>query len=216
MKVIYIHIPRCAGRTNRDALRCTFGKERVYRDLLFKKEGRLHKIKNGNMPFIVNRFVLCDKVFPRRFGYIDWKNYDVIFGHFTIRKYKRMEWPFVTFLRDPVERVVSEYSVLRKGKKKYKNLSIVEFAYLNRNLMMWMMSGSIDKFLFIGFVERYEESINKLGKLLNKKIIRIRSGHNHRNLKFLKYKLNDEERKKIEEYNKLDIDLYNKALERFL
>jgi len=214
-KFIYIHIPRCAGTTNYDVFRSVFGRTRVYRDSSFKKEPRLYKNKGEEL--VVNRFVLCDKVFQKR----HWKDFDVIFGHFTIRKYKFMKWPFVTFLRDPVERVVSEYSVLKRNAKDFKNLSFVEFAYLQRNLIIWMMMGdSIDKFLFIGFVEKYEESISKLENLLNKKITRLapRTGNsrNYRNLAFPKYVPTAEERKEVESYNQLDINLYNKALKRFL
>lgn len=215
-KFIYIHIPRCAGTTNRDVLRSTFGRTRVYRDLSFKKEPRLHKNKNKGEELVVNRFVLCDKIFQKNFRVINWEDFDVIFGHFTIRKYALMEWPFVTFLREPIERVISEYSVLRREDKKFKGLSLIEYAYLNRNLITWMMGEDINKFLFIGFTEKYEESMNKLENLLNKKIIRIASGSNHRNFKFPKYVITEEERKEIESYNQLDIDLYNKALKRFL
>ena len=82
---------------------------------------------------------------------------------------------------------------------------------------MWMLNGSIDKLSFIGFVEKYEESLERLESFLGKKLIRIRQKNdNYRNNKYKKYLLTEEERKTIESFNKLDIDLYNKAYKRFL
>lgn len=216
IKFIYIHIPRCAGTTNRDSFRGTFGVKRVYRDLSFKKEPRLYSKKNEGKKLLVNRFVLCDKIFQKRFESVNWKNHDIIFGHFTIRKYEFTGCPFVTFMRDPIERIVSEYSVLRRDKEKFENLSIVDFSYLQQNLMTWMTGGDINKFLFIGFVEEYEKSMVKLEEMLNTKLVRVNAKENHRNFKFPKYKLTVEEKEIIKSHNKLDIDLYNKAYERFL
>jgi len=214
---VYIHIPRCAGTFTRDVLRNTFGIKRVYRDLAYKKEAKLHKSQNKEEPFIVNRFVLCERVYPKRFHIIDEKNYDIIFGHFTIRKYGMMGWPFITFLRDPVERVISEYNALKRENEKYFNLSVVEYASLNRNLLTWMLNGSIDDLSFIGFVEKYEESLERLESFLGKKVIRIgraRKNHsNYKNRKYKKYMPTDEERKIIESFNKLDMELYREAYE---
>lgn len=168
---------------------------------------------------IVNRFELCEKSVTRvNWSHEEvWNNFDVVFGHFTIRKYAFMNWTNITFLRDPIERVISEYGTLRKDEDKYMGMSLEEYAYLNRNLLTWMLDGSIDKLAFIGFVEEYEESLIRLESFLNRKIITIskeRENHsNYKNSKYKKYIPTDKERRIIESYNKLDIELYKGAYE---
>ena len=216
-KFIYIHIPKAAGTSMFLIFKSAFGKERIFRDITFKKE---HKLTFGRMeellpPGFVNRFVMSDRSYPRNIRNFDKINFDIILGHFTIDKYKHIGWPFVTFMRDPIDRLLSEY-VIWRNRFQNERESLTDFAAHNPNLMTWMIGGDLKRLKFVGIVERFEESVEKLSNILEVplqgKIKTNISARKHKRYK--KYQPSLREIEKIKIYNKLDIDLYNWAMRR--
>lgn len=212
-KFVYIHIPKTAGRFIKDTFKRSF-KEEILSDISFKKEPKMFRKEMGK-EMIANRFVFCGKLIPRNFHEgIKIKN--VVFGHFQEGKYQFLGWPFVTFLRNPIDRIVSEYSNLRGENDKYKNLTLVEFSKEQANLITWMID-DIDKFLFVGFVEKLEESLDRLEHLLDRKLVRLtpKNWRKYKNTVYPKYILSKEEKDQIESYNRLDMDLYDQEYKKF-
>ena len=216
-KFIYIHIPKAAGTSMYLILRSAFGGERILRDITFKKEHRLTfgRMEDPLPPGFVNRFVMADRVYPRNIRNFDKDRFDILLGHFTIHKHENVGWPFVTFIRDPVDRLISEY-VIWRNRFQNERESLTDFAAHNPNLMTWMTGGNLKKLKFVGIVERFEESVEKLGFLLglplNGKIKTNVSARKHKRYK--KYQPSLREIEKIKLYNKLDIELYNWAMKR--
>ena len=143
-----------------------------------------------------------DNLYPN----IDYNMYDVIHGHFTIKKYCHLNRPIFTILRDPVERVISHYASAKHHAK--KSLSVEFFVKANSNLQSKMSGGNLEKFFFVGIIERLEESMNILGKLIGHKL-------NTTHLNQARWKKLQFTKKQIEfvkKYNKKDLKLYDQAL----
>jgi len=115
------------------------------------------------------------------------KEYDVIHGHFLARKYAFL-YPkvnFITFLREPVARLLSgyfymKYVVVKNPYSVKRNprvlllannqLSLVEYArrpFSVHAYEKFIAGMTLDQFLLIGITERFSESIAMLNKLLS-------------------------------------------------
>ncbi len=212
VKLISLHIPKTAGTSFFHSLKKEYGATKVAR--VDFNRNQVSKI--NMMPF--------SKAYVHR-------NPKVIHGHFRIDQLNELisikqNVPIITWLRDPVERVISNYYYLSKRldeeldeKGKGLNIlnkmrrSLLEYASAegSRNRMSKFLSGlKKEDFLFVGNVENYNSDIQKLAELLNWKNLQIvehnrTGGGNKRNV-------SDEDRKKIAELNQLDIKLYNELL----
>lgn len=214
LEFVYIHIPRCAGRFMTDTIGSTFGRERVLRDIEFRREAQLFKRETGRK-MVANRFIYTEKSLPDKFDF-NRKNHSILLGHFNMRKYEFLNLPFITFLRNPIDRLISEYSVL---KIEDMGIDVVEFSRIQSNLMSWMVH-DINQCLFIGFVEELEKSLVRFESLLSEKLIRLivskgKSG-NYKNTKYPIYVPTEKEIEQMEKYNQLDIDFYNQAYKKFM
>jgi hypothetical protein len=141
--------------------------------------------------------------------------YKMVFGHFTIDKWKCLGWPFVTIVRDPVERVISQYSVWKRGEKRIPGVErwgIKEFALDTSDQMSTMMGEDLSLFLFIGIQEMYEESIRRMGEILG---IEFPADLGMYNKTRIKLKVSQEERDYVESVNQKDRKLYEEVLRRF-
>jgi hypothetical protein len=147
---------------------------------------------------------------------------DIVMGHFKKTKYLHTGYPMITWLRDPVERVISNW--IQQGTKwdeaklsapTYYNLvkdkTLITYAKIWNQAQWWYCDGSIDDFLFVGICERFDESVEKLGRALGvkfpKKIPRKNPTEN-------KMEISKNMKKEIAKYQEKDYILYNKALER--
>lgn len=168
IELISLHIPKTAGTSFRNILRNTYGKRSVVRlDIDHANQIRL------------NEKVYTKSVLPKKIK--------VIHGHFTYEKLTQHfnfseKTPLITWLRDPVDRVISNYFFLCKiiqnklnEDDSYDNLSprmlktIEEFASYkeNRNVMSNFLKGAdLNKFTFIGSQNNFKEDLNELAKTL--------------------------------------------------
>ncbi|HEX7966559.1 MAG TPA: hypothetical protein VF651_12680 [Gammaproteobacteria bacterium] len=114
------------------------------------------------------------------------RDYDVLHGHFQAGKYAflRPESWFITFLRDPVPRLISHYYYFRDVASKNpatvaKNpvigliaegeVGLVEFARseaMSRLYERFLDGVPLDEYALIGITERYAESVACLNRLL--------------------------------------------------
>jgi hypothetical protein len=209
IELVSLHIPKTAGTSFRNILKDVYGSDNVARlDIrrnieLNSKVLRANKIKSGI------------KVLHGHFAYSKLvESFDIAEGT-----------PVVTWLREPAERVISNYfyldKILRKElneKKKDLNIlakmekTLLEYAATeaNRNRMSKFLDGiSPDEFFFIGFTDHYEEDLADLARLLNWKNYNL---HQH-NITGSKPEVDDESLQKIRELNRDDYELYEHALQ---
>ncbi|HPK09415.1 MAG TPA: sulfotransferase family 2 domain-containing protein [Saprospiraceae bacterium] len=211
VQLISIHIPKTAGTSFLKTLRDEYQYLEVVRmDLHHKNESLI------NMVPINDAFVS--------------KQPKVIHGHFKISELEALislpkQYKLITWLRNPVERVISNYYYLSKRlheeldeKKRRLNIlakmekSLIEYASLemNRNRMSKFLAGlQLEDFDFIGIVENYEDDLILLSELMGwqatKKFTVNKTGST-------KKQVPDELQSLIAELNRDDMQLYQQAL----
>lgn len=206
MKFIYVHILKTAGTTIRCGLLDPIYKGRCLYDSMFKIKyyKRNKKIKTDNLLIIENQ------LYPS----VNYKKYDVIFGHFKYDKYEHLNRPTFSFVRHPVSRMISNYYYFKAVyERKGKNISIIEFSEMWKDHMTYIL-GDISKYKFIGTVETFQKSLNEMCSILGisppKKIISRRVQR-----KSQANKVSKKIRKKIENMNTKDMELYYEILKKW-
>ena len=128
MTVIFPHIPKTGGTSLQEQLKMSGLK--VFFDYVAPPgNGLSHQLKEQQLN------EKCDQ--------IDFADYDIVFGHFPIKRYSKSHYSYVTLVRDPLERAISHY---------YYQISRVEKGIrLNDNQLKYSMklvSGEISFFEF--------------------------------------------------------------------
>ena len=210
--MISIHIPKTAGTSFRNILKEAFGEKNVVRFDIVKKE---------KIVLVEQKEVKSKKLSSK---------IKVIHGHFN---YKHLvekleineDVPVITWLRHPVERVISNYYYLAKRLKdelqeeeKGLNIlakmqkSLIEYARLemNRNRMSKFLEGiSLEQMKFVGIQEHFHEDLLYFGELFGIKDIKPLE----HNITGTKHKIDEAVILEIEELNSSDMDIYKNGLE---
>lgn len=192
MKLIFIHIYKCAGTTIRNTL----------------AENYSILIDNHNSEVIYSQ--------TKNYNYPTYSGEDIIFGHFLYNKWNFPNIPMITFLRHPIERLISQYlyDIDLFGKEfKHTKDGIIKYSEINKNLMTRFI-GNKDKMDFIGITEKFDESIEIMKKKYNLQVSNNIINFNTRNSKE-RFTLTEPERKAIEEINKEDMVLYSEAYNKY-
>jgi hypothetical protein len=208
LKLVSLHIPKTAGTSFRNILREVYGEKHVVR-------------------FDISRFVTVEN---EEFTGSKLKaDIQVIHGHFPY--YKLIELveipegvPVITWLRDPAERVISNYFYLEKilreeldEEKKDLNIlakmqkTLIEYANTeaNRNRMSKFLKGiEPEELFFIGLMDHYAEDLQDLARLLGWKDYPVLK----QNVTGEKPQVDKETLRMIKELNSNDYEIYNKAL----
>jgi hypothetical protein len=198
MKFVYVHVLKTAGTTLRHTLFERHYKGRYLYDDQFKLK-RNKSIKT-DAPVIID-----GQRYPK-----DYEKYDVIFGHFKYDKYEHLKRPMFSFIRHPVDRMVSHYHY-HKGvyKRKGIDLSLLEFSELWKNHMSYVL-GDISQYKFIGIAEDFQNSLNRMCDILGVKgpikIISKRIA-----IKSKAKNISKKIRKEIEQMNSEDMQLYHRV-----
>ena len=205
--IISLHIPKTAGT----AL------------ATFLDYGTKRKILYDYDDFIPNdvAFMREHKDFIERFS--------VIHGHFHYSKYKDVfpEAKYITCVRHPVERTISNYFHVMREKNmnifSYRRivedkLDIVGFAKLGnmrRAQSIYMEGRAVEDYDFIGITENLDRSVDVMCNLFGiprmtpfDSSIKVNSNPH-------KPEVSDEDRRLIEEACWEDMNIYNRALEKF-
>lgn len=210
LQLISLHIPKTAGTSFRHVL------EQVYGD-------RLAKLDIRNDQLLLNDRLFLGQSLP--------ENIHVIHGHFfynNLRKALALEGkqiPVITWLRDPVERVISNYYYLsatlaRALDEESRGLnlrnkmqrSLLEFAATDfaRNRMARFLSGiPLKSLFFVGIVEQYEEDLALLSRKLSWPRIKPQQLNTTGKVKM---EVSAAERATIADLNREDVALYHEAL----
>lgn len=212
LELLSLHIPKTAGTSFRNILKVVYGENAVVRfDINNKGVVRL------NQEFYTNKNLPQAKV---------------IHGHFT---YKDINTQFdlpediqkITWLRNPVERVISNYFYLESRLKTLLNeeqnnlnilskmqRSLIEYARdeINRNRQSKFLSGiTLEEFDFVGIQEDFENDLIEISKTLKWKKLPNILHQNKTPVK--KNHLDIEIIKEIERLNQNDLELYKNALQ---
>lgn len=126
----------------------------------------------NNLKKVYNVFHYDDNYRPP-----DIEKYDIFFGHFLPRVYK--DYPLVTWLREPVSRIISHYNHLQRRIEKgnnrimvypatvvkfHRDMSLIDFAESVGSIYPIYVDNNIEQFKYIGILEKMDESFFELNK----------------------------------------------------
>jgi hypothetical protein len=192
-RFIFVHIIKTGGTTLREVIKKIYGSKYLLdRSWKRNKKSRIYVPETSKYPE-------------------DYKKFYVIHGHFTAKKYSHLKkWKMITFLRNPIERIISHFSSWSGNYK--KDISIIEFAKIYANHMTYITGGNLDQFDFIGLTEYYDESIKQLQKTLS---LKFPNQYPYKNKTPKKVKITKKQKRIIVDLNREDIALYEKVLRRY-
>lgn len=229
-KLIFLHVPKTAGSTFNSILNDFYPANKR-----FRINGGSAIPSNFQYQAAIENYKRLDKKVVSKV--------DLIMGHMPIvlGDEKTEEFKFITFLRNPINRVISDYNYVISSQENPLHLLVNDLSlgeYVSRhedlqldNLQTRMISGNMfgqitmkdvdiaksnikKHFAFIGFTEYFDKSLILLKKEIGWQKYPIYQSKNiskNKNVKVLK-----DELKIIERYNTYDIILYNDCLEGFL
>lgn len=168
--IISIHIRKCAGTTFRASLANYFG-DRVLFDYGDEVGSTWPSSINKRQLSLAQAFQNKNKT---------QLSFDVIHGHFYRDKYDflDLEKRYITFLRDPVSRTLSNYFYLKRNLDRANpdalivnklGFSLKEYIQHPdcRNLQsQYLKTTTLKEFEFVGITEQYNSSIDKLNSAL--------------------------------------------------
>lgn len=173
LKLISIHIPKTAGTSFRNILNDVYGKESVL---------RVDITEYDELEYYCN----INEI-PRAKAKIHAEKVQVLHGHFQLSKIQQVfSWnidvPVITWIRDPVSRVVSNYLYLKKilsGKlnSKYTDAKLLselmvdlkQFAIrdINRNrATRFLENKAPGEFAFVGRTESFDKDLMQLKHIM--------------------------------------------------
>lgn len=216
VELISVHIPKTAGTAFWRYLTGVFDYRRIFLDYEdkplhpgkpFQQDFRAWRQQNDNTP----HKVLAGS--------------QVVHGHFWGGKYDIhfSDVPKVTWLRDPVRRVISHYFYWKTQPPmdhalhrifRDKNMSLMEFAAIPemRNIVAnaFLRECDLNTFDFIGIQEFFDEDIRLLGNMLGWPAVEVpvenKGPHGAAE------KIDEDTRRKLRQLNQDDVDLYQTAL----
>ncbi len=211
-ELISLHIPKTAGTSFRNILKNVYGDKQVVR-VDINEIGVIR----------INEKIIETNELPSA---------KVIHGHFSIEALKSKfvmpdEYRLITWMRDPVKRVISNYyylelrlqelmmeDVVKLNMLKKMQRSLIEYARVdeNRNRQSKFLKGAhINEFDFIGIHEAFSKEIPRLAKIMNWKQIPDVLFQNK--TESVENTISNEILEEIKELNLIDVDLYNQALQ---
>lgn len=212
-KFISMHIPRTGGTTFKNVLFILYGMCNVYHDITFKGHGAAIQQPDANYDDVPSNLYI--------------EHTDIIHGHFVYDKYKHLEWPIITWVRDPAKQVLSIFNVLsNKRTSKYLQdvrrmirfgiIDLREFAKLDivRNIQSrFFCEASVEDFGFVGVTECYKASVKAFGKWANIAPPRHFDRYNAKSYSMVQYSESD--LNFIRSLNEKDMNIYETAIRRY-
>ena len=168
--IVSVHVPKCSGSSFRRYLIDAFGEK-----LLLDYDDRP---TNPESPMNAD-----PQAFLRSSGQHEKlpDGYAAVHGHFWAKKYENVrDALFITFLREPVQRLLSHFFYMRSRKSPGNaihdrvvsgDISILDFAALPQMRHFYskyfFRDFDMGKFDFIGISEQYDTEIRRLQKLIS-------------------------------------------------
>ncbi|MEA1983721.1 MAG: sulfotransferase family 2 domain-containing protein, partial [Campylobacterota bacterium] len=201
--LLFLHIPKTAGTSFRTALQEIYSKKETLQDYGDKSSETSHII----IKEAENRGVLIPYMIENKTAFIT--------GHFHARKYLALlkdDVQWCTFLRDPIDRVLSEYNHLVANNTYHVSFTAFYRQHPQINRQTKLMSGlSLEEFFFIGITEEYTLSIKLFNYLTNSNIPSLELNINRNKNKTVSNSLDKETLKELKNLNAKDYKLYELA-----
>jgi len=215
IEIISIHIPKTAGTS--------------FYHLLQQEYGRSLSISYRRKDVVA---VLTDGEIPTTTLPIGCR---VLHGHFYYSEvqpiHQQQRAKLICWLRDPVERVISNYHFFRAGlidpdrnpavydQNKHRiQETLLTFAARpeNRNRIATFLAGMpIDDFYFVGRVEHFAADVKKLGQLLDWQTHPLPLLLNQKDQRLAPASVREQEKQAIAELNALDLQIHQQLLARY-
>ena len=213
LKIISLHIPKTAGTSFNETLKEMYGTEKIS---YFTRE-RVKACQKA-------RKNIVEDIPPETL---------ILNGHLHYHEiqdiHRKQNLPIITWFREPVERVISNYSFFirrlneppkteaHRRNQHRKNETLLEYARMseNRNVMSRFLEGiKLEDLYFFGFLETFDEDLKRLSKLLNwTREIKPIYMNDNRDYKRKYVSITPEIRTELEKLNHADIQLYKHALQ---
>ena len=201
LEFVFLHIHKTGGKSISAALKQEFGESfcRINRSYLQRNDEQ--RVEMG-----MRNFTSQTKVLSGHLRYED-------FAHLL-----NPDTKVITWLREPVDRVISHYHWNRQRMKDGKGdfdleMDLIEFASTRAgsNWMSFMLEGlSLEDLYYVGFLESMEEDFARLARSQgwkNANVPHLNQGRERTKLD----PASQEERSIIKAHNSQDLDLYQKA-----
>jgi hypothetical protein len=202
-EIVFVHIPKTAGTSLRNALERAAADHTILRDYGKAPE---------TSPALFNLVHVQKKPLQLREVFDHEKRGVLLSGHFPAHRYWEIFRPksFVTFVRDPVDRVISEHNhfVSYQG----WTASLDEFATMQRFrnvISKFLARVSIKRFGFIGIMENLEADVPALSQFLGTELS-VRRDNKGSYTHQPASSVTPEIRGRIAELNSDDIELYER------
>lgn len=204
--IIYLHIPKTAGTSFRKSAEQYFGPQLVLNDYGEQSSETSDDIR-GALYDKQDMELLTEKASTRKF----------LTGHFSLAKYREVfpDSPVVTFFRDPVERIISEYIHFATHYNFEGSLSEFYHRKHFQNRQSRALSGALPTDLdYYGITEDYENSLNGFNHRYATRfpLATLNRGKYDGGIKEIATPAEIEE---IKALNSDDIRIYNYALEHY-
>gem|GEM_PF-378007 len=217
--LISLHLPKTGGVSFRRALEKVFGNRlRIdYGDLPI------------NTPVLKRRCLALLKCAWNPLLFATARKIDCIHGHFLPLKYRLLrDAAFITWLRDPVERVASHYYFWKRSYDP-KNLPSLHKKMLRENWSLerfclgpevrnfysqFLWGFPVERFDFIGITEHYEEDFDFFFRKYFKTAMPMARENVNEERREGSYFPDGDLRRKIEAYHEKDMRVYRLALQR--
>jgi hypothetical protein len=162
---------------------------------------------------------------------IDYHKTYIVRGHFPYYRYhflkKEHGWNLITWLRDPVDRVISNYNHLvhrpkvtkkflaHKATKMARKMSLTEFSKWQSDFQSRFTHEDPSVFDFIGIVEHFNKSMARFRKQFNMPShMSLQEWHNVHGWPE-KEEVHKNVLKELKIHHKKDYEFYNKVMERY-
>jgi hypothetical protein len=206
--LVSIHIPKTAGRSFLAVLKSVYDTASVAH-------------------FDRKNYPLGDRSPLEQFKSELTNDHRIVHGHFHYSEIKDKivsSTRVITWLRNPVERVISNYGFFKlrvsqlpddEELKRRKNETLIEYASLenSRNRMQKFTAGlDIEKFFFVGITETFAYDVRILGEMMNWPPVPVSRINDNAIFKSGLPPVTNKERALIEELNREDVELYTRVL----
>lgn len=204
---IVVHIPKTAGTSFRVAIQESINKSSILFDYGEHSKKTSKKVLNFTYGEEQEKLPL----------YMFNQNIKFLIGHFSISKYYE-SFPnarFCTFLRHPIQRVISEYKHKQKLND-YKETFQTFYSQKNQiNRQYSLLQGmNLDQLFCFGLTEEYDKSIRLFNKMTGSNLQILELNLGKKNIQE-KYELDEGVYKALKQLNDKDIQLYEEAKNLF-
>lgn len=224
MTLVFVHIPKAAGTSLKNAITDKVGSDNIYFDYC-------RPLAKGNLHRKVD--CLLSSMTARS------RTEKFIFGHFLVGKYanfngycfkRRREVAYATFLRDPLQRAISHFFFWKRTavnghqiwerftQEKWSLEQFLLFKEYTNFQAKFLWRFPLSQFDFIGLTEHFDDSVKMLGDvfpLLENLPTKVEN-NNPKNAVGINYRIDSHLAAEFRCRNQLDYALYDQAVEIFM